>query len=226
MSPTLAPSSSISQEPCLKRLNEGRVVTLRLNRPGKLNALNVDVFKQLDAEIVDLETDRNVDVVVIRGEGRCFSAGHDLQDLESGEELPYPNYQGLVIERLANLPQLVICVVHGHCYTGALELALAADLILASESARFADTHAKWGLTPIWGMSQRLPRRVGAYLMKPVSKASEEFPDVGHQSLGFFHRREVPADLESRILLEVVVSLGPFARHVRHVVLEVGQRRR
>src|SRR6185295_17326476 len=51
--------------------------------------------------------------------------------------------------------------VHGHCYTGALELALGADLIVAAESARFADTHGKWGMAPTWGMSQRLPRRIG-----------------------------------------------------------------
>ena len=51
--------------------------------------------------------------------------------------------------------------MHSHCYTGALELALAGDIILASENAKFADTHAKWSLTPVWGMSQRLPRRVG-----------------------------------------------------------------
>jgi len=63
---------------------------------------------------------------------------------------------------LANLPQPVIVAVHGYCYTGALELALAGDLLIAAESARFADTHSRWGLTPIWGMSQRLPRRVGA----------------------------------------------------------------
>ena len=54
---------------------------------------------------------------------------------------------------LAELPQPVIAAVHGHCYTGALELALAADLIVAAESAKFADTHACWALTPVWGMS-------------------------------------------------------------------------
>jgi enoyl-CoA hydratase/carnithine racemase len=55
----------------------------------------------------------------------------------------------------------VISAVHGHCYTGALELALAGDIILAAENAKFADTHARWALTPVWGLSQRLPRRVG-----------------------------------------------------------------
>jgi enoyl-CoA hydratase len=104
-----------------------------------------------------------IGAVILRGAGRCFSAGHDLADLAVGERLPRPNFQAGIIERLANLPQVVISAVHGHCYTGALELALAGDIIFAAESAKFADTHAKWALTPIWGLSQRLPRRVGAY---------------------------------------------------------------
>ena len=109
-----------------------------------------------------LEADRgDVAAVVLRGAGRCFSAGHDLGDIATGEKLPRPNYQSHVIERLANLPLPVISAVHGHCYTGALELALAGDIIIAAESAKFADTHAKWALTPVWGLSQRLPRRVG-----------------------------------------------------------------
>jgi enoyl-CoA hydratase/carnithine racemase len=95
--------------------------------------------------------------------GRCFSAGHDLSDIATGEKLPQPFFQSKVIERLANLPQPVITAVHGHCYTGALELALAGDIVFAAEGAKFADTHAKWALTPVWGMSQRLPRRVGTY---------------------------------------------------------------
>lgn len=138
--------------------------TLLLNRPGKLNALNVELFAALEAQVVELE--RQVDtvgLVILRGAGKCFSAGHDLGDISTGERLPAPYFQSKIIERLANLPQPVITAVHGHCYTGALELALCGDIIVAAESARFADTHAKWALTPVWGMSQRLPRRIGAY---------------------------------------------------------------
>ncbi len=65
-----------------------------------------------------------------------------LGDIAAGEKLPRPNYQSHVIERLADLPLPVVSAVHGHCYTGALELALAADIILAAESAKFGDTHA------------------------------------------------------------------------------------
>jgi enoyl-CoA hydratase/carnithine racemase len=144
------------------RQDRGGMATLTINRPDKLNSLNVEVFQDLNAHLEALEQQTDdIGCVVLRGAGRCFSAGHDLGDIAKGERLPRANFQSHVIERLANLPQPVITAVHSHCYTGALELALAGDVILASANAKFADTHAKWALTPVWGMSQRLPRRVG-----------------------------------------------------------------
>ena len=101
-------------------------------------------------------------MVIVRGAGRCFSAGHDLSDIAAGERLPEPFYQSKVIERLADLPQPVITAVHGHCYTGALELALAWYIVFSP--GRQVRRHPRqWALTPVWGMSQRLPRRVGTY---------------------------------------------------------------
>jgi enoyl-CoA hydratase/carnithine racemase len=150
------------------REDQDGLAMLILNRPEKLNSLNVEMFVELRAHVdrIASETDR-IGLVIVRGAGKCFSAGHDLADIAKGERPPRPNFQSDTIEHLANLPQPVISAVHGHCYTGALELALAGDLIVAAESAKFADTHARWALTPIWGMSQRLPRRVG------VSRARE-----------------------------------------------------
>ncbi|HCC45237.1 MAG TPA: enoyl-CoA hydratase [Gammaproteobacteria bacterium] len=138
------------------------VAWLTLNRPDKLNALNVPLFSELDAHVKDIAHQiDSIGCVVLKGSGRCFSAGHDLSDISTGEKLPRPNFQAKVIEGLAELPQPVISAVHSHCYTGALELALAGDLIVASENGRFADTHGKWALQPVWGISQRLPRKVG-----------------------------------------------------------------
>lgn len=135
---------------------------LTLNRPDKLNSLNVELFADLEAHVDAIATQTDsVGLVIVRGGGKCFSAGHDLNDIAGGEKPPRPHFQASVIEKLASLPQPVITAVHGHCYTGALELALAGDLIVCAESAKFADTHARWSLTPVWGMSQRLPRRVG-----------------------------------------------------------------
>ena len=138
------------------------VCTLTLNRPEKLNALDAASFQALDAHLADLERDEGkVGCVVLRGAGKGFCAGADLNAIaEAMANLP-PTYKPRIIERLAALKQPVIAAVQGVCFTGGLELALACDFIVADSSARFADTHGKWGLVAAWGLSQRLPRRIG-----------------------------------------------------------------
>lgn len=147
------------------RQDRGGCATLTLNHPEKLNALNAELFHELADHVAALEKQHDkIGVVVVRGAGKCFSAGHDLADIASADG---PMTEGETVARLSDLPQVVISAVHSHCYTGALELALAGDLIIAAESAKFADTHGRWSVVPLWGMSQRLPRRIG------LSKARE-----------------------------------------------------
>lgn len=165
------------------------LAVLTLNRPDKLNALNVAVFEELERHVGALAGQTEaIGCVVLRGAGRCFSAGHDLGDIAAGERLPRPGYQAHVIEALSNLPQPVITAVHGHCYTGALELALAGDIILASEGAKFADTHARWALTPVWGLSQRLPRRVGAARAQEMMFTCQTYSGAEAAAIGLANR--------------------------------------
>ena len=158
--------------------------TLALNRPEKLNALNVEIFRQLDAHLAGLDSD-TVACVLLTGNGRSFCAGHDLDDLSSGDEgMEAARFETNVIERLATLPVPVVAAVRGHCYTGGLELALGADIIIAARSAKFADTHAKWDLVPVWGLSQRLPRRIGPQRAKEMmfsarTYSGEQAADMG-----------------------------------------------
>lgn len=180
------------------RNDAGRVTQLTLNRPEKLNALNVDLFKALEAHVADLER-TPVGVVVVRGASKCFSAGHDLSDIAAGEALPRPNYQSHVIERLADLPLPVVSAVHGHCYTGALELALAGDIILAAEGAKFADTHARWALTPVWGLSQRLPRRVGTYKAREMMFTCRTYSGREAEAMGLANLAVPDADFDAAI---------------------------
>lgn len=182
------------------RTDRDGAATLTLNRPDKLNALNVELFKDLDAHVRALanETD-TVGLVIVRGAGRCFSAGHDLSDIAAGEKLPEPFFQSRVIERLADLPQPVISAVHGHCYTGALELALAGDIVFAAEGARFADTHAKWALTPVWGLSQRLPRRVGTYRAREMMFTCRTVPGPEALALGLADFCVPDAEFDARL---------------------------
>lgn len=138
---------------------DGAVATVTLNRPDKLNALDTELFEQLDAHLAALEQQTDtIGCVVLRGAGRGFCAGADLGAVTTTLGLFKPK----VIQRLQSLPQPTVAAVHGVCMTGALELALACDFIVAEAGARFADTHGKWGLVGSWGMSQRLPRRIGA----------------------------------------------------------------
>jgi enoyl-CoA hydratase len=144
------------------RTDNGGITTLTLNRPNTLNALSPALFVELRAHVDLIAASDEVAAVVLRGAGRSFSAGNDLKAIEAGQTAPTPTFQADTIDALAALPQPSVAVVHGHCYTGALELALGCDLIVAASDATFADTHAKWAMAPAWGMSQRLPRRVGA----------------------------------------------------------------
>jgi enoyl-CoA hydratase len=147
----------------VRRENDGGAATLWLNRPEKLNALNKDVFEALDehVEAIARET-KTIGLVILRGAGANFSAGYDMNEvLEHVKAHAKPHFHSEVIQKIADLPQPVISAVQGHCSTGALELALAADLIVASESAQFSDVYARWGLTPVWGLSLRLPHRIG-----------------------------------------------------------------
>jgi enoyl-CoA hydratase len=146
----------------IKREDDGGLCTLTLNRPEKHNALNSAMFAALDEHISALQgqTDR-IGCVVLRGAGKSFCTGADLSELQDGSALVDLSSRPRILERLERLPQPVIAAVHGLCSTGGLELALAADFILSTASARFADTHGKWGFVPGWGMTQRLPRRIG-----------------------------------------------------------------
>ena len=145
------------------RENKQGAAILTLNRPDKLNALNKDLFEALEAHVDAIAREaKSVGLVVLRGAGGNFSAGYDLAETQQYVKAhAKPHFESEVINKLADLPQPVISAVQGHCSTGSLELALAADLIVASESACFSDVYARWGLTPIWGLSLRLPHRVG-----------------------------------------------------------------
>ena len=181
------------------RSDENGVCTLTLNRPDKLNALDEATFVALASHVDALEADEGVACVVLRGAGRSFCAGNDLEDIASGQRSEDVHFRGKTVERLASLPQPVVAAIRGHCFTGGLELALAADLLLASETARFADTHGKWGLTPLWGMSQRLPRRVGIPRAKELMFTSRTVGAEEAGAIGLVDRVVADADFEDAL---------------------------
>ena len=176
-------------ESLVLRQDRDGVAWLTLNRPEALNALSPATFVELRRHVDELAGQTEVvGCVVLTGAGRSFSAGNDLKAIRAGELAPTRYFQAETLQAIEDLAQPVIAAVRGHCYTGSLELALACDLLVASETAKFADTHGKWALTPTWGMSQRLPRRVGLVKAKELMftgrvVAGKEAAEIGLANL-------------------------------------------
>ncbi|MGV0792632.1 enoyl-CoA hydratase [Mycolicibacterium sp. XJ1819] len=140
-----------------------RVRTLTLNRPQARNALSAALRNRFFAALREAEADAGVDVVIVTGADPVFCAGLDLKELGDSTELPdiSPKWPPMV--------KPVIGAINGAAVTGGLELALYCDILIASEHARFADTHARVGLLPTWGLSVRLPQKVGVGLARRMS---------------------------------------------------------
>jgi enoyl-CoA hydratase len=140
-----------------------RVRTLTLNRPQARNALSRELRRRFFAALRDAQADDDVDVVILTGADPVFCAGLDLKELGDTTELPDISPQWPPM----NKP--VIGAINGAAVTGGLEFALYCDILIASEQARFADTHARVGLLPTWGLSVRLPQKVGVGLARRMS---------------------------------------------------------
>ncbi|HVV31428.1 MAG TPA: enoyl-CoA hydratase/isomerase family protein [Mycobacteriales bacterium] len=182
----------------VERSDAAGVTTLTLNRPEKLNAINLDMLAALRGHVDALANDPSIGCVVLTGAGRCFSAGHDLadtgQELQGAERFFAPE----TVDRLERLPQPTIAKVHGYCLTGALELALGCDLVVAAEGSRLADTHGRWGLVPTWGMSVRLPERVGVARAKELSYTGRHVSAAEAAAIGLVEYCVSDDELEAR----------------------------
>lgn len=181
----------------VQRRDQDGIAILSLNRPEALNALSPSLFVELREHVDNIaEQIDDIGCVILRGEGRSFSAGNDLKAIQTGERAPRPHFQAETLEAIERLPQPVIAAVQGHCYTGSLELALACDLMIAGESAKFADTHGKWGMSPTWGMSQRLPRRIGLLPAKEMMFSGRVIGGAEAAEMGLANKCVPDADLD------------------------------
>lgn len=144
------------------------VVTL--NRPEAMNALSRDLRTDFVSVFSQCARDPDIRVVVLTGAGKAFCAGFDLKELGSTEtDSAAEEADNAVARAMEAFDRPIIGAINGHCITGGFEMALACDVLIASENARFADTHARVGILPGWGLSQRLPRLVGLSRAKEIS---------------------------------------------------------
>jgi len=196
---------------------DAAVATITLDRPDALNAITVEMLEQLAAALDHVAARPEVAVVVLTGEGRAFSAGVDLKSLGGrpldggavGDLLDLP--ARAVIDRITGLDAVVIAKVNGFCFTGALELALACDLVITADEAKIGDTHAQWGLRPSWGLSQRFPRAVGPARARLLSYTARQFTGRQAEEWGLAALSCPLADLDA-VVGEVAAVIAANSR--------------
>lgn len=171
--------TSTPVEPPLLIEQSGRVRTLVLNRPEVRNALSSGLIDALRTELANADHADDVDVVILTGAGSAFCAGLDLAELGSSTEsarlLDHADVP--VGHPWRPISKPIIGAVNGVAATGGLEFALACDVLIASERARFVDTHSRVGVLPGWGLTSRLPEAVGRGFARRMS-LSGEFVDA------------------------------------------------
>ncbi|MCZ6828793.1 MAG: enoyl-CoA hydratase [Gammaproteobacteria bacterium] len=148
-----------------------------LNRPDAMNALSRELRQQFVQVFEDCTQDQNIRVIILTGNGRAFCAGFDLKELGSdnsdnaagSSNNAAAEVNNALARAMAAFDGPIIGAINGHAITGGFEMALACDVLIASENARFADTHARVGMLPGWGLSQKLPRLIGLSRAKEVS---------------------------------------------------------
>lgn len=141
------------------------IAIVTLNRPEALNAFNSAQLEALKAVIDDLARNRQARVVILTGAGdRAFAAGADIKEMatfDRREGLAFGRLGHAITNGLELLPQPVIAAVNGYAFGGGCEIAIACDIRLAAETARFAQPEVGLGIPPGWGGTQRLPRLIG-----------------------------------------------------------------
>ncbi|MFC2019464.1 enoyl-CoA hydratase/isomerase family protein [Chloroflexota bacterium] len=169
-----------------------QIAKITLNKPQALNSVDEELLTELVSALDDIEKDDDINVVILTGAGRAFSAGRDLKGILEGREWA----GGSRYRALEDLSKPVIAAVNGYCFTGSFELAMCADIIIASEKAVFADTHARFGVIPGGGQTQRLSRQIGPRKAKELMFTGDMITAREAERIGIVNRVVPPQELE------------------------------
>ncbi|MCU1683903.1 MAG: enoyl-CoA hydratase [Amycolatopsis sp.] len=167
-------NSTSTIDPVLLIEQRGSVRILTFNRPKSRNALNPALIGRLRTELAAADADEKTDAVILTGSDPAFCAGVDLREFANiGDDVKTSDDGVPTGHPWRPLAKPVIGAINGAAVTGGLELALACDFLIASDRARFADTHARVGLVPRWGLTSRLPAAVGRGFARRMSLSGD-----------------------------------------------------
>ena len=179
---------------------EEHVVILTLNRPEALNALSAELVRAVVRALRTADEDDSVAAIILTGQGdRAFTAGMDLKEA-AATTTPLAGPDEDPAAAIARCRTPIIVAVNGLCITGGMEIMVACDIVIASRTARFADTHVKVGLLPGWGISQRLARQIGPQRAKEISLTGAFVSAERAFEIGLVNRVVDPADLMTTAL--------------------------
>lgn len=175
---------------------KGAFAIITLNRPDAMNALSRALRDEYTAAFRDCQLDEDIRVVIVTGNGKAFCAGFDLKELASGEQANAAEAaENEMAQAMDEFEGPIIAAVNGFAVTGGFEIVLACDVIIASEKAKFADTHARVGILPGWGLSQRLPRLIGLSRAKELSFTGNTIDAAKAYEWGLVNRVVEPEQL-------------------------------
>lgn len=207
-----------------------RIATITLNRPEARNALSSEVLRLLPERMLQADADPEVDVVVLTGTDPAFCAGLDLKELGStGGNLGAtgadgrPNASG-VRGPFPAMTKPVIGAVNGVAITGGFELALNCDFLVASERAKFGDTHTRVGVMPGWGLTVLLPQAIGVRRAREMSftgnfMLADEALQFGLVNHVVAHDELIP--VTRRLALDIIGNDQPGVRQMRATYDEI-----
>lgn len=209
----------------LTEIDPAGYAVLTLNRPQAMNALSLSLMAELAAAVDELQARPEVRVLILTGAGRAFCAGLDLKELGSGQGTLGQGDNGVALQdpvaALERFDGPVIGAINGAAVTGGFELALACDVLLASPAARFADTHARIGIAPAWGLSQRLSRAIGPYRAREVSFTGQWVGAEQAAAWGFVNRvvaAHALLDTARAMAVDMLGALPAVLAHYKAVI--------
>lgn len=206
---------------------ENHICTIKINNPDTLNALNTSLLKELDNAIDWVENNDEILVLIITGEGRSFVAGADISEmlnLSFTEGKEFGAFGSGVFRKIETLSKPVIAAVNGFALGGGCELALACDIRIASENAKFGQPEVNLGITPGFSATYRLPKLVGVGKAKELIFTGRTIGASEAYGIGLVNQVVKPEELMEKVmeLANTIASKAPIAVKYSKLAIEKG----